>query len=422
MFSRAFSLKNGLLGQAVGLVNSVPVITVCLLVIIEILLRQGNLLDSLGYRTVDLWGLPPRINICRKTSPDLAIIGSSLLLTLNLHPQEHFTFCRLFPPYLQKRLRELTRENVTTINMCTGSQVPSEGYLITQALLNQSNPPKTIIYGLSLRDFNENRYLLEWRCDSFASIAPFVPVTADVLEQLNGLLAVKEFLLSHFFFLYRNRTDFANFVAAITKNWLEYLPLDQSFERVQKNDYRHAPSRSGRLWEEWVPRKRFESQYQRNPEMVRKLFFDMHAVVYSHGDEATRAIGAHYLEALASLCKQKGVDLVIVNMPLSKEIMDLAPPGFNDAFRNYLSMVADRYNAQFIDLLSTSQFPSHLFSDGVHLNYAGSLSFVDKLLAELSSKHPLVIEHLSEHARLRLKSPDTKRKQEEPYSHDTLIY
>src|SRR5581483_9045291 len=110
--------------------------------------------------------------------------------------------------------------------------------------------PKVIIAGLCLRDFLQDEYAAEWRCDSFNSIAPYVPVSSEVLRRLTSRRAAQEFLLDHFWYLYRNRQDFQNIMVAFVKDSLEFLPLDQPFERFSQ-PYVMEPAKKGYLLETW---------------------------------------------------------------------------------------------------------------------------------------------------------------------------
>src|SRR5262249_26333508 len=143
----------------------------------------------------------------------------------------------------------------------------------------------------------------EWTLTSFQSVAPFVPINRAVLGLMgndgapgsNGLFrqinkpAVRELILCHYWFLYRIRTGLESMLSAFAKDWLENLPLDQSFVRLGL-DHQFRPQRVGYLWETWVPRKveKFtEAMYQTHPELVRRFEFARQASIYPRGSEET---------------------------------------------------------------------------------------------------------------------------------------
>lgn len=411
----------GFVAGVLALLTSVPVLTLVIIIVFDIFLRQGNPIDARGYHTVDLWNLPPRLAICRKTDPDVALLGSSLFLTLNLQEKEAFAFSRLYPKYFQEQLRKATNEDITCINMCTGAQMVSESYMIAQAISNQSDYPRVIFYGLALRDFI--CYLLsdEWTTDSFASVCPYVPVDYDVMKLMSSDVARGEFLLSHFWYMYRNRLDFKNVFAAATKNMLELLPLDKSFLRVSsERDY--APSRYGWLWEEWIPRNHLASQFDKNPGIMKRFVINEHLAVFRNSaGRHTWDIEAKYMQGLMDLCKRKGIQLVLVNMPLGDEVMSISPPGLQETFQGYLSMVSQQNNVPFINLYGDSEFPTTSFSDGAHLTFDGSKRLANRLVRELKEQYPQVLEAMAKHAEKRERSAELKAKQETPFNSDIKL-
>ncbi len=386
-----------------GVATSVPVLTLLMLIAVDLLLRLGNPADALGYSSVDQWNLPPRIEACRRASPDVALLGSSLLLCLNQDQNGANFYNGLVPSYLQKHLRATTGQGVTCVNLCSGLQMISEGYLIATAATGGRDYPRVIVYGTALRDFIHDLFAREWSCESFASIAPYVPIKWDVLRVLSGYEARRELILCHFWYLYRDRTDFKNVLSAAAKNMLENLPLDQPFFRLGA-DHLWRSQRHGYLSEEWVPRKqeKFAEQVKRaHPEFLREYYFGMQELIYRQGSEATRALEARYMEALAALCREKGIKLVIVNMPLGPEIMTLVPPGLNDAYRGYLQALSRQYGVVLLDFYGDPEFTAGSFKDGLHLDYGGSVRLADRMIDALKTEHPEVLQAMAAHAARR---------------------
>ena len=232
----------------------VPVLTLLMLVAVDIVLRQVNVVDALGFRSVDLWSLPDRLKLSEKTNPDVALIGSSLLLVMNQDGKGTHFFSGIYPPYLQEQLRKATGRRVTCISLCSGLQMVSESYLVAEAMAKSDNHPKVIIYGLALRDFIHDQFAREWSTDSFASIAPYVPINFSTISHMSSPHALGELLLDHYWFLYRDRTDFKNLFSGVTKDLLEGLGLDIPFARLGRYNHQWTPQRDGFLYENWVPK------------------------------------------------------------------------------------------------------------------------------------------------------------------------
>lgn len=383
--------------------TAVPVLTVFLLIVLDLVLRQGNFIDAMGFHTVDVWGLPARLELCKKTAPDVALVGSSLLLVLNQDEQGRHFYSGVYPPHFQELLSRSTRQPVTCINLCTGLQMPSETYLIAEAVMGQSNHPPVMILGIALRDFIHDQYALEWSCDSFASIAPYVPLSLNVLSQMSSATAVRELVLCHIWYLYRDRIDFKSVLSAWTKNFLELLPLDMPYPRLGF-DHTWRPQRRGFLHETWVPRQQekfTEEIYRTRPQFLKRFFRNMQAGIYRQGSESTMRLQTHYLEALIRTCQERDVQLVVVNMPLSPEFQRLVPPGLYDTFGRFLRYFASFPNVAVIDFYNQPEFGDDAFKDGVHLNYGGARRFAEKLAQKLAAEYPAVVQAVAVHAQAR---------------------
>ncbi len=380
-----------------ALLGSVPLLTLAILVLVDLLLRQGDPADALGYRSVDVWNLPPRIELCRRTHPDVVLLGSSMLLVLNQNPNGGRFYSGTYPVLLQEQLEKITRSDLSCLSLCSGLQVVSEAYFLAESVSQSAHPPKVIIFGLSLRDFIHDQFAAEWTCDSFNSIAPYVPLSAEVVSNVASYSALQQLFADHFWYLYRDRGDFKNIFMACTKEFLETLGLDQPYERMGL-DYVNRPQREGFLWESWVPRKHedlAESVYRTHPEYLKRYFGNFQRNIYKQGSVTTMQIQTHYLQCLIDLCRRKGITLVLVDMPLSKEMQALAAPGLYRAFLSFLQGVSKESNIPLIDFIADSPFTADDFKDGVHLNYAGSRKLAAEIVSRLQEQFPGVVKQLS---------------------------
>jgi hypothetical protein len=276
--------------------------------------------------------------------------------------------------------------------------------------------PRVIIYGIALRDIINDAFMYEWTCQSFASMAPFVPVKGYVLKMLSCPTAQREFLLDHYWYLYRDRTDFQNIFSAIAKDSLENLPLDHHYFRLSK-DFLWRSQREGILWERWDVRKQeklIEKTSHEHPEYLHRYYKSAQASFYRQGSEMTKALEMRYLEGLIQLCRWKGIKLVLVNMPLGSEIAGMIPQGLNEAFQGYLLDLSQRYGVDVINLYQDPLFHDDtLFKDGVHLGYRGANLCAERIVENLKSNYRPVLDAMVNHAEARkLLNPEIKQQRE----------
>lgn len=382
----------------------VPVLTILMLFTIECLLRLGNPVEALGYRSVDVWNLGSRLELVKEQRPEVVLCGSSLLLVLNQDADGTHFYSGNYPPYLQDLLRKASGTDINVVNLCTGMQSVPEAYLIAESITQNKVYPKVIVYGIGLREYIDYVYIHEWQGECFNSVAAHVTPSERLLKNMCPLTApknVNELLLCHAFYIYRNRLDLQYMLAAWVKDGLEYLPLAQSFMRIGPN-HQYEAQRAGYLHEQWIPRKmeKFGEEIHRaNPEFLHKFYKTWWTTLFSRIKlsptmlDGCIAIQDHYLKDLIKHCREKSVILVLVNMPISQEIKELAPPGLYDDFRQKLAegMGGGEDDYILIDYLNDPEFGNDAFKDGIHLNYTGAKKLAEKITTTFKDKYPFVL-------------------------------
>ena len=81
------------------------------------------------------------------------------------------------------------------------------------------------------------------------------------------------------------------------------------------------------------------------------------------------------------LTSERGIQLIVVNMPLTPGNIALMPPGFYEQYKNKVSEMAAANRAEFIDMNKPDVFEKKHFADTVHLNGLGGVAFF-KMLSE----------------------------------------
>lgn len=393
-------METGKLSSIFRVGTSVPVLTLLLLVIFDVILRQWDIPDELGFRSADIGNLAPRLVEVKKKCPEVCLVGSSQILVIN--PQaDGAGFYDGHPAYFNELLRkECDNPNVLAINLGTDLQMISEAYLISEAIANNKCKPAVIIYGIAFREFIHDAYALEWVGENFYCVAPFVPINPYILGHMSSWDAEKELVLGHYWYLYRDRLGFKNMMSAWAKDYLENYPLDESFPRLAPPFASYVPRAHGYLYEQWIPRKMdIPGAYRANPAAFNVFFYNLQAGIYPGDHTLANKIQTSYFINLCEMCHDKGIKLVVVDMPLAPTIMKLPAPGMYEAFQKFLQEGADHHLFTLIDLYGDPQFNSDSdFKDGVHLNYEKSKTFAERVLFELRTKHPEVLAAIREHA------------------------
>jgi hypothetical protein len=86
-----------------------------------------------------------------------------------------------------------------------------------------------------------------------------------------------------------------------------------------------------------------------------------------------------FLERLLTLCHQRGIKPILLNMPLTLQNRSLLGAQFYEDYRRRAGAVATKYGAEFIDVGTSAQFKKEDFCDSVHLNQLGGRKLLEKV-------------------------------------------
>jgi hypothetical protein len=178
--------------------------------------------------------------------------------------------------------------------------------------------------------------------------------------------------LERAFYLYGKRQDLTASAIDIAKHVLCTVSGAKNLDAVKipKPLLRYAmlnlPEDNGLLqWQvtPYSPTKHFED----NTAEYRQRYTPFRPRVFS--------TQSNYLDRFLKLTKDRGIKVVLVNMPITNENLKLLPPGVYDNYLNQVKHAATTSSASFIDLNKQGIFPAAEFADTVHLNGRGGMHF-----------------------------------------------
>ncbi|MCC7530340.1 MAG: hypothetical protein IT342_17580 [Candidatus Melainabacteria bacterium] len=323
-----------------------------------------------------------------QTAPDIALLGSSLMMTahhagdatkINAMQNEvsHFhSSC------LENFLAGKIGHKPTSFSFAIAGQMASDAYLITRSLLAGKKQPKVIIYGIAPRDLIDNTLPSPASTETFKFLSrnsDFSDIALSARYSLNEYL---QFGLEKAFYTLSHK---ANLVAmqhrcaysvapygmnAITVNELTApFKLRQIARRELPDDNGANELRVGPYGAECEPFRDNTDEYRQR---------------YACIKNKTYVSQLSYLEDLMKLTREKGIQLAVVNMPLTTSNVSLMPKGFYDRYKNTLSGLAAANGASFLDLNRADVFDQKHFADTVHLNGLGGVEFFKLLSNELA--------------------------------------
>ena len=90
-----------------------------------------------------------------------------------------------------------------------------------------------------------------------------------------------------------------------------------------------------------------------------------------------------------STCKKQGIELAIVNMPITAENKKLLNTKLYSDYLTSLVSLSRKFDCQYLDLDKDKSFVSSDFHDSVHVNWKGGKKVQEKLVESLSSSNYL---------------------------------
>jgi len=325
-------------------------------------------------------------------SPDVILLGSSLV-TAPVMQAEATALNRQLPRLSYRRSSVLEQYlaarldySPTVFCLASGGQMASDAYYMARHAIEAGKRPAAFVYGVGLRDFQDNLVPTidstePFQCFAAVQDLPQLLTAQNIPARLKLNMAV-----GRLWALWRYRTDLRLYLTAQIKGGLEALCPFTVFERFDRAG-RLRPSRQGKLPEEVVedltaaPGKELEH-------FSRLEVMGSYRRRYNPFSPTQFETQFQYLERLLQLCRDDGIELVAVNMPVSRDGQELMPRGLYATYLHSLQSLCARYDAGFINLNTGGWGDNANYIDGVHLTAPVSNRFL-KELADRLSRSPL---------------------------------
>lgn len=338
-----------------------------------------------------------------RRSPDvhnLAVLGSSLMVSAisccdanHLNKKLDLTNYHKVS-YLDDKLKENFGGSFHSYNLAAPGQSPSDAYLTLKGMLVTAHRPDVVIYGVAPRDFIDSRMNNPTDSEPFRFLSRLVSVDECAWALHRDPMSRLEWLMQRNIYLLHYALDF------------QLLNDDLVTELMGRIAPVQVGTRAYTYWERaallpcYKPGEIHQSAIINQPttqEEARREFRDNteeYVDRYKRPDLHTYNVQFYFLRKLAQLCKKERIELILVNMPITKEnISVLRPATYLKFLRNIQGFALDQGVSVF-DLNDLSKYNRDDFHDYVHLNAFGGAKFFDSLVEALkaSPRTKLVLE------------------------------
>ena len=324
-----------------------------------------------------------------KTAPDIALLGSSLMMTahhagdatkLNAVQNEvsHFhSSC------IEDFLANKIGHKPTSFSFAIAGQMASDSYLITRSLLSGDKQPKVIVYGIAPRDLIDNTLPSPASTETFKYLSRITDLSDVALSARTSFNELFQFGLEKVFYTLSRRPNLV-----LWQHKLAYALAPYGENAITENEI-NAPFKLRQIaYREISPDDSGANELRVGPYGAEPEPFRDNTQEYRHRYACIKnnvfLSQLWYLENLMKLSREKGIQLVVVNMPLTTGNVSLMPPGFYEKYKKKLADLTAANGATFLDLNRPDVFEQKHFADTVHLNGLGGVEFFKLLSNELA--------------------------------------
>lgn len=313
----------------------------------------------------------------QKLPPDIGLLGSSLVAVSSVQaaaiaekrPVDRLTHRN--SEYFDQALSRNLGVKANTACLALGGAMASDAYLLTKHVLNGRKPPRAIIYGISVRDFQDNlmfgvetseAFKLFYQPEDLPDIWKLPKMTADTKLALT---------LASVCPLWDDRTALSRQASKVA---LE--PVDAILLAGIAKPAASSPAACGAPpMQIDGPLAPGESVGHPSAEHMKEAYLNR----YNPLAPSQIKTQFTYFDRLLKLCRSRHVPLLVVNMPISEANVAIMPPQLYDYYMKESQRLCRENSVEFQDLNKAPLNDAANFLETVHLNPHGSTMFFDAL-------------------------------------------
>jgi hypothetical protein len=338
---------------------------------------KGKATDS----TADLWSGAGSIDLTvngfkqLKAPPAIVLLGSSLIM----HPfyamdaETNRNIGDIFHHHqsltLERILSEQGLGQQHVYNLAVFGAMISDGFIYVNDYLQGEHCPKILIFGVAPRDFSDSNLAAPTATFTFKKLVGLENFARYANLYMPGWLDRADFVAEHLCYFYGKR-------------WRLQHEVEKGITRVAKTfgitgsepqaSFPGAVSANAGFMSGRTAEERFALSTNEYRKRYRGI------------DNKDLSLQIGFLEKTLATCKDRGIKVLLVNMPLSDVNRALLPEGFYSHFCKTVGLEAAKYpNVKFFDLGESAEFLHSDYWDTAHLNQFGGRKLLNHLLPEI---------------------------------------
>lgn len=343
--------------------------------------------------------------------PDILVLGSSLPMTAiahcdskfvggidikNLESVRSYTKAR----YLEHLIEKQCGHKVSVANLTCVACMASDATLILSKALDAGKIPKLVLYGIAPRDLIDNSVPEIGKTPAFEVLADW-KCLKDLLDSHVSIIDIRDFVISTIWHYYKVKADYRTFFMYMACNWLNrpssiYAATRGSFQQGEgeaKAAQTYGQAGQPELVaitaakaENTLKAKLPALKHAKIPDLIKAdlLYYDDR---YNPPNFKRLNEELKHLEKMTNLCQERGVELVVFNMPITQWNKQLISSRLYELYMNGINDSCRRRHTKLVDLDDEQAFTIEDFYDSAHTNYRGGKKIQDKLISALNCRN-----------------------------------
>lgn len=302
-------------------------------------------------------------------SPDVVLLGSSLVMYpfWSMDQHDHKDIGDIFHHHRSLALEDklaVGGKKPVVFSLAIFGQMASDSYIYASEFLKGDKKPKVLIWGIAPRDFFDAELSSPMQTISFQRLVGLDNLMGYADLYMPGFQERADFIFSRSVFLYGRRW---NIQKEINKGADKVYGLFNP-ESIQK---RPGWQKKDGAQGGFVFTGGREDIFANSKQEYQKR--------YKNIDLEKLKLQMAFTTRLLKVCRERGIKVVLVNMPLTDTNRSIMPAGFYQEFRSELDKMARQEGAVFADYGSDPAFVDGDYWDTCHMSYQGGFKLIDKL-------------------------------------------
>ncbi|MCA0315932.1 MAG: hypothetical protein LCH63_19085 [Candidatus Melainabacteria bacterium] len=276
---------------------------------------------------------------------------------------------------LQNHLSKGSASALRVLNVGVSGAMASDLQKIFSQYLSSNKPPRTVVLFLSARDFADSNLPS--------------PDKSRIAQHLNekpggSFLEASEQQIARLWRLYGVRGEYQKLLEVIAGS---ALSRQTSLYAAVQSKQAGAAQPKTQVTVDWPWLEKKQSGRIAQMGSYKKVLKDYYARGFTGVTAAAMAEQAGYLERLALACREKGITLVMVRMPLSPEFQAVTPAPVTDFFEQTIAKTTAKAGpGSLLIEFAPDTFADADFGDGIHFNSSGASKFWTQFCRQLDAK------------------------------------